>query len=68
VLAVGGVTAAVTKNYWIGAALLLAAVVYAMDLRRQLDPESLQTPLTQVRLQTLSLSLIYAAMVVAQLW
>ena len=45
-----------------------AAVGFALDLRRQLHPESLRTPLTAIGMQTLCLSLIYAAMVVVGLW
>jgi hypothetical protein len=66
-LAFGGVAAAIAENYWIGGALLLAAAAYALELRRQLDPELLQLPLTTVGLQSLSLSLIYAALLVAGL-
>ena len=67
-LALGGIAAAVVGNYCIGSALLLAGAAYAWDLRRQRNPESLQTPLTKVGIQNLSLSLIYAALVVAGLW
>lgn len=67
-LALSGVAAVAADNYWIGGALLLAAAGYWLDLRRQLRPESLRTPLTTVGMQTLSLSLIYAAMVVVGLW
>jgi len=67
-LAAGGLIAIAAGNYWIGAALLLAAAVYAIDLRSQLDPESLKTPLTTIGLRTLSLSLAYAALVVKGLW
>jgi len=67
-LALGGIAAAVMGNYCIGSALLLAGAAYAWDLRRQRNPESLQTPLTKVGIQNLSLSLVYAALVVAGLW
>ncbi len=67
-LALGGLAAVAAARYWIGGALLFAAVGFAQDLRRQLNPESLRTPLTAVGMQTLCLSLIYAAIVVAGLW
>ena len=67
-LALGGIAIAVAGNYWIGSALLVAGIAYAGDLRRQLNLESLQTPLTKIGIQNLSLSLIYAALVVRGLW
>jgi YwiC-like protein len=67
-LALGGLSTAVVGNYWIGSALLVAGAAYAWDLHRQLDLESLQTPLTKVGLQNLSLSLVFAALVIAGLW
>jgi hypothetical protein len=67
-LALGGISTAVVGNYWIGSALLVAGATYAGDLRRQLNLESLQTPLTKVGIQNLTLSLIYAALVVRGLW
>ena len=67
-LALGGGMRVVAKDYWIGGALLLSAAAYAWDLRKQLDPVSLQTPLTVVGIRTLSLSLTYAALVVVGLW
>jgi len=67
-LGLSGVTAVAAGNYWIGGALLFTAVAYAVDLRQQLHPKSLRTPLTTVGIRTLSFSLIYAAMVVVGLW
>ena len=67
-LALGGISTAVVGNYWIGSALLVAGAAYAGDLRRQLNLESLQTPLTKIGIQNLTLSLIYAALVVRGLW
>lgn len=67
-LALGGLSAALVGNYCIGAALLVAGAAYAWDLRRQLDLASLETPLTKVGIRNLSLSLIYAALLVAGLW
>jgi hypothetical protein len=67
-LALGGIATAVAGNYWIGSALLVAGIAYAWDLRRQLNLESLQTPLTKIGIQNLTLSLIYAALVVRGLW
>ncbi len=67
-LGLGGVMASFFRNYWIGGALLLAAAAYLFDLRRQCNADSLQMPLMSVGRQSLSLSLIYAALVVAGLW
>lgn len=67
-LATGGLMALVARNYWISGALLLAAIGYLGDLMRQLNPKSLKMPLTAVGLQALTLSLVYAAMVIAGLW
>ena len=67
-LALGGISLAVAGYYWIGSALLVAGAAYGWDLRRQLDLESLQTPITKIGIQNLSLSLIYAALVVRGLW
>lgn len=67
-MALGGLAALVIRRYWIGAALLVGAAGFAADLRQQLNPESLQMPLTQVGLRSLSLSLVFAALVVAGLW
>ena len=49
-------------------ALLLAAVGYFYDLRRQRDPAYLQMPLTLVGLRTLAVSSVYAALLIFALW
>ncbi len=67
-LAIGGLTAIAGQNYWIGAALLLAALGYAIDLRSQRSYASLQTPLTTIGIRALSLTVVYAALVVRGLW
>lgn len=67
-LAVSGVAAMVGKSYWIGAALLLAALGFGMDLRSQRSFASLQTRLTTIGLRALSLTVVYAALVVRGLW
>ena len=53
---------------WISAALMFAAIAYLADLQRQKRASSLQTPLKNVGLQALGLSITYALMVVAGLW
>jgi hypothetical protein len=67
-LALAGVAAVIGRNYWIGAALLLTAVGYGIDLRSQLDNKSLQTPLTTVGLRALALTIVYAGLVLKGLW
>lgn len=56
------------RHGWIALALVLAALGYAYDLRRQTDAISLQMPLKTVGLQALMLSTIYAALVITDLW
>lgn len=53
---------------WISAALVLAAIGYLADLRRQTNASSLQMPLKTVGLQALGLSIAYALLVIAGLW
>jgi len=67
-LALAGVAAMIGRNYWIGAALLVTAIGYGVDLRSQLDNKSLQTPLTTVGLRALFLTVVYAALVLKGLW
>jgi hypothetical protein len=68
VLAVVGLIALLGRNYWIGAALLLAGAGYGVDLWNQLDSQSLQTPLTKIGIRALTLTIAYAALVVTGLW
>lgn len=67
-LAAGGVAAMAGRNYWIGAALLLAAAGYGFELRTQRRYESLQTRLTIIGIRALSLTVVFAGMVVRGLW
>ena len=67
-LAIGGVAAMAGRNYWIGAALLVAAAGYAIELRSQRSVQALQTRLTIIGLRALSLTIVYAALVVRGLW
>jgi hypothetical protein len=60
--------ALLARQMWIAAALAVAGAWYLYELHRQKDAASLQLPLTQVGLQTLSLSIAYALMIVAGLW
>jgi hypothetical protein len=53
---------------WIAAALLVAAISYLAELSRQRNPVSLEMPLKRVGLQALSLSTVYALIVVIGLW
>jgi hypothetical protein len=53
---------------WIATALFLAAACYLLELTRQTNKESLQTPLTRIGLQALGLSTVYTAIVIAGLW
>jgi len=66
------ITAAVAFGFagrpWISAALVLAAVGYLVELRRQTHLSSLQMPLKTVGLQAMSLSIAYALLVIAGLW
>jgi hypothetical protein len=53
---------------WIAAALLIAGAAYFWELRRQRGPGSLQMPLTRIGKQSLALSAVYGALVIAGLW
>ena len=55
-------------RFWISAALMVAAIAYLADLRRQRSASSLKMPLKKVGLQALGLSITYALMIVAGLW
>ena len=60
--------AAFWRSPWIAAALSIAAAVYAWELRRQQDAEALRMALARVGIQSLALSLLYAALIVVGLW
>jgi len=68
VLAAAGFAALSFRRYILAGALLLAAFGYFYDLRRQRDSAYLQMPLTQVGLRALTLSSVYAALIVIALW
>jgi len=54
-------------RFWIASALIVAAVFYLAELRRQSRPASLQMPLKRVGLQALCLSIAYALLVIVDL-
>lgn len=60
--------ASLARQPWIAIALLLAAMGYIYELVRQRKIASLQMPLTRVGLQAMSLSIVYASLVVVGLW
>lgn len=68
VLLCAAFSAAIFRYRWIALALALAVVGYAYDLKRQKDPVSLQMPLKTVGLETLMLSTVYSALLIAGLW
>jgi hypothetical protein len=55
-------------RFWVAAALILSAMGFFVELKRQMDPRSLQMPLTRVGLQALAQSIVYTSMVVIGLW
>ena len=67
-LLAAAVAAAILRHACIALALACAAAGYAYDLRRQKDSVSLQMPLKSVGLQALTLSTIYAVLLIAGLW
>lgn len=62
------VTAMILGHAWIALALALAFSGYAYDLIRQKNSAALQMPLKVVGQQTLMLSTLYAALLIAGLW
>ncbi len=68
VLLCAAVAAAILRHAWIALALVLAVIGYAYDLRRQKNPAALQMPLKTVGQQALTLSTLYAALLIAGLW
>ncbi len=56
------------RHSWIALALLLAAIGYAYDLRSQRNPAALQLPLQAVGQRALTLSSIYALLLILGLW
>lgn len=53
---------------WLAAALALAALGYSYDLRAQLSPANLEITLKTVGLRALTLSSVYAILLVVGLW
>lgn len=68
VMLCAAVAATVLRRGWIAAALVVAVVGYAYDLRRQKDPSALQLPLKRVGQRALALSSLYALLLVLGLW
>ncbi len=68
VLLAAALAAAILRHLCIALALALAAAAYAYDLKRQMNPLSLQLPLKSVGLQALTLSSVYALLLIAGLW
>jgi hypothetical protein len=67
-LLIAAVLFAFARRMWIAAALLIAAIAYFWELRRQKSPRSLQMPMTRVGLQTFTLLVLYDALIVIGLW
>lgn len=67
-LLVAALCAALLRQPWITAALALAGAGYLYDLRRQQTAASLRMPLTLVGIQTMSLSILYALLIIGGLW
>ena len=53
---------------YIAAALILAAIGYTYDLRAQRTPANLEMPLKTVGLRALTLSSVYAILLIVGLW
>jgi hypothetical protein len=69
VVLVGVAAAAIVfDRSFIAAALVIAALGYAFDLRRQSNADALQLPLKTVGQQALALSSLYAILLVIGLW
>jgi len=68
ILILAAVSLALFGHFWIAAALLLAAICYLAELRRQTNPASLQMPLKRVGVEALGLSIVYALLIVVGLW
>jgi len=68
ILILAGVAFTILARRWIAGALILAAIFYGVELRRQKYTESLRTPLRRVGLEALGLSVAYALLLIAGLW
>lgn len=62
------IVAVVAGRLRIAAGLMLTAVCYVAELRRQQDPASLRVPLTRVGLQALAQSIVYTLVIIVGLW
>ena len=67
-LVLAAIGAAYFRKPWVAAALILACAAYANDLRAQSQSRSLQTPLKAVGQRSLTLSIVYSALLVVGLW
>jgi hypothetical protein len=67
-LACAAVTAALIGRGWIALALLVVVLGYWYDLRGQLDPAALQTPLKTVGQRALALSSLFAVLLIIGFW
>jgi hypothetical protein len=68
VLILASILFAFLARIWIAAALFITAICYLVELRRQMDPESLQIPLKRIGLEALGLSTFYALVIIVGLW
>ncbi len=68
VLLLTGLIFAFMARPWIAAALFIAAACYLSELRRQKNPQSLQTPLKRIGIEALLLSTGYALVIIIGLW
>jgi hypothetical protein len=68
VLVSAAIVFALAARPWIAAALVLAAIGYWAELRRQRKPEFLRMPLQRVGLEALGLTTLYAVLIVVGLW
>jgi hypothetical protein len=68
VLMLAGLIFAFVARPWITAALFIAATCYLAELRRQENPQSLQTPLKRIGIEALGLSTGYALVIIIGLW
>lgn len=68
VLLCAAVFATILRRGWIALALVVAAVGYGYDLRRQRDAAALQTPLKTVGQRALVLSSLFSGLLIAGFW
>lgn len=68
VLILAGVLFGLFQQFWIAAALVLAALLYLLELRRQKQQRSLQISLKSVGLLVLAQSTVYTLILIVGLW